>query len=272
MNAVRIMRQGGVFLTIQGEGPDAGSPAVFVRFAGCNLRCSWCDTPESLPEYDVRDKRFLTVVSDNVEELHVEEVIRRINLCMYDSATRLPLLPQRVVITGGEPWLQPEAILEIHNAMIDQGTKVSIESNCEINVLQAVDTVNRPAGVRYKHSHKLNCVFSPKLARIRAGKLTVEHILNNVHVLDGGRSSLKIVVCNEDECYEAIELIQRIKKSVASVNFHRKDTNWYGIQIEERWLAAGWLTQLGTQMKLVYQLAANDIRLVVQQHKVLNLE
>ena len=72
-----------VFPTIQGEGPDAGTPAVFVRLAKCNLACTFCDTEFEKGEwFDVR--RLLTIVLDHA------------------SAYRIGL----VVITGGEPLLQ----------------------------------------------------------------------------------------------------------------------------------------------------------------------
>lgn len=73
-----------MFRTIQGEGPFAGQGAVFLRLAGCNLRCFWCDTD----------------FSTNVRNLHIDHIIE----CLSEQAlgTRIDL----VVITGGEPLLQ----------------------------------------------------------------------------------------------------------------------------------------------------------------------
>ena len=72
-----------IFYTIQGEGPWAGRPAVFVRFADCNLRCRFCDT-------DFTRK----------EVLSQEELIERItDICLKNACTR-------IVLTGGEPMLQ----------------------------------------------------------------------------------------------------------------------------------------------------------------------
>jgi len=73
----------GVFYTIQGEGPYAGMPCVFVRLAGCNLRCTWCDT-----DFESRDK--------------VLEVHELVNEVMY----KMPDHSKLCVITGGEPLLQ----------------------------------------------------------------------------------------------------------------------------------------------------------------------
>jgi 7-carboxy-7-deazaguanine synthase len=76
-----------IFLTIQGEGPFAGLPAVFVRLGSCNLACPKCDTD------------FKT----NATEIPVEEVEERI--LKHVRKTSL------VVITGGEPFAHPIELL-----------------------------------------------------------------------------------------------------------------------------------------------------------------
>lgn len=75
--------------TLQGEGPAAGRPAMFVRFAGCNLSCSWCDTPYTwdADRFNLRDERYTATA---------EEIVQAVT----DSG------PQIVVLTGGEPLLQ----------------------------------------------------------------------------------------------------------------------------------------------------------------------
>lgn len=75
-----------IFYTIQGEGPFAGTPAIFVRLNGCNLQCPACDT-----EYT--NKR---------EQMSVEEIIARVYDTCKDQLHFRPL----VVITGGEPFRQ----------------------------------------------------------------------------------------------------------------------------------------------------------------------
>ena len=72
-----------VFYTIQGEGPYNGMPSVFIRLAGCNLRCTWCDT-------DFESNARFHMLDDLVDEVQVRAMAR----------TKL------VVITGGEPMLQ----------------------------------------------------------------------------------------------------------------------------------------------------------------------
>lgn len=74
-----------IFYTIQGEGPFAGQPAIFLRLAGCNLRCVWCDT-----EFD-----------DNAEEVTAVDLIAKLRGVMLSENCNF------IVITGGEPMLQP---------------------------------------------------------------------------------------------------------------------------------------------------------------------
>lgn len=254
----------GIFLTIQGEGPDVGKAAVFFRTAGCNLRCTWCDTPDSLPEFDVKARNFLPVVSDNVEVMTPSQAVHRINLVGGYTT-----VPTRVVITGGEPWLQAEGLLLLCNLLIDQGTQVSIETNCEIDILAAVHYVTEMAC----HA-QLKCVFSPKLARLRAGKLTAQTVINNIGALKAGNAAIKLVVSSIEECWQAIAFIKLIQAAKPDMDWTnpKSDRTWYGLQIEDSWLKAGWISNLGMRMQLVYALAAADIRLCVQEHKVLNID
>jgi 7-carboxy-7-deazaguanine synthase len=91
-----------VFYSIQGESTLAGRPCVFVRLTGCDLRCSWCDTPYAFHE---GRRRTLEDVVAEVEQ----------HGC--------PL----VEITGGEPLLQ-EDVYPLMDALIARGYTVMLET------------------------------------------------------------------------------------------------------------------------------------------------
>ena len=95
--------------TIQGEGPLIGTPTVFVRTAGCDYRCTWCDTLYAvLPEH--RDE--WTFMSDI-------EVLREVNRLSADR----PIL---ITLSGGNPALQPLANL-IRSGR-EQGHRFALET------------------------------------------------------------------------------------------------------------------------------------------------
>ncbi|VBB06297.1 aldolase-type tim barrel [Lucifera butyrica] len=91
-----------IFTSIQGEGLHMGLPVTFIRLAGCNLRCTWCDTPQA---FDSSQARWQTA-----EEIVAQAI-----------PTRL------VVITGGEPTLHDLGSLV--EALKKRHKYVAIETN-----------------------------------------------------------------------------------------------------------------------------------------------
>ena len=92
-----------IFYSVQGEGTWTGTPAVFVRLAGCNLACDFCDT-------DYSTKFFAGV----------DEVVARVR----DAGGECPM----VVLTGGEPLAQSQTPALI-DALRRDGRRVHVESN-----------------------------------------------------------------------------------------------------------------------------------------------
>ena len=92
-----------IFGTIQGEGPFAGRPAIFIRMAGCNLRCHFCDT-------DFEDGDYLAL----------NQIIRKVEAATDHCNTEL------IVITGGEPLIQN--IVPLCVELTSVGFNVQIET------------------------------------------------------------------------------------------------------------------------------------------------
>ncbi len=103
--------------TIQGEGKLAGVPSLFVRLQGCNLRCRWrlpdgtvcpCDTAHSW-------------ALDNSNTMPVEDIVKTIDLNIGKM--------RHVVITGGEPYMQPDGLSDLLLSMEERGIHTTIETN-----------------------------------------------------------------------------------------------------------------------------------------------
>lgn len=100
---------------LQGEGRSVGKPCVFIRFALCNLDCRWCDTPFT---WDWKGKNGIAF--DPAEEIHRLSVEEIVEWCS----------PQyRVIISGGEPFVQRQALLELTDALIANDHGVEVETN-----------------------------------------------------------------------------------------------------------------------------------------------
>lgn len=106
------MRVAEQFVSINGEGPRAGELAVFVRFQGCNLRCSYCDTQWA----NERDCAFV--------ERSPEEIDRSVRALGVTNVT----------LTGGEPLLQPEMGRLLALLLRDGGLRVEIETNGAVDL------------------------------------------------------------------------------------------------------------------------------------------
>ena len=106
------MRINEIFRSIQGETSSAGLPTIFVRTGGCNLRCSYCDTPYAL-------------TTQGSEKLTVDEVMAKVR----------SLKTKRVCLTGGEPLIQPKAeVQELLDMLAAEGYEVSIETSGSIAI------------------------------------------------------------------------------------------------------------------------------------------
>jgi 7-carboxy-7-deazaguanine synthase len=110
-----------LYKSLQGESSFSGLPCVFIRFAGCNLRCSWCDSEYTF----VGGKKFSQA-----------EVIQQVRKLSPNGGL--------VEITGGEPMLQESEVVPLMRTLLDLGYTVLIETSGErplANVPQQVHKI-----------------------------------------------------------------------------------------------------------------------------------
>jgi 7-carboxy-7-deazaguanine synthase len=123
-----------IITTIQGEGPSVGVPVILIRFAGCNLKCSWCDTKWAIdvPKcvlFTINDARKMIApyeVNDNNLEDFLDSLIEQFknkNDTLFGINN-----PTTILFTGGEPFLHTWLIDEIISWCFDD-YKFEIETN-----------------------------------------------------------------------------------------------------------------------------------------------
>lgn len=134
-----------IFYTIQGEGKNTGRPCTFVRLSGCNLHCTWCDTPytwnwentswehESGKKYSKKEQTITLSVDEIVQQLQTQPV-------------------KNLVITGGEPLLQRTELSELVQQLV--GWNIEIETNGTIfpEALQQFENIHYNVSPKLSHS------------------------------------------------------------------------------------------------------------------------
>lgn len=114
-----------IFDTVQGEGRNLGKPVVFARLSGCNLQCSWCDTP------------YTWAFNDKLAAMHDEGQVydrasEQIKLSVGEAIDQISGYPlKRLVITGGEPMTQQKGIAGLIRGLREKEPEqwVEIETN-----------------------------------------------------------------------------------------------------------------------------------------------
>lgn len=125
--------------TIQGEGKSAGREVMFVRLAGCNLACVWCDTPYT---WNWKGTKFVHPEKFDIRsEVHDEAVATVVTRVLDASGTC-----RSVVVSGGEPMLQQHKLTQLCRALKHHSYWVEVETNGTVapepELLAVVDQLN----------------------------------------------------------------------------------------------------------------------------------
>ena len=162
------------FISLDGEGPTAGELAYFVRFSGCNLRCSWCDTAYSW---------------DGTTQIQ-EKTARQIYEEIKASGIR------NVTLTGGEPLLQQDISQLLQLLAADDTLLVHIETNGAVDIA-SFQQACPAANIIY--------ILDYKLPSSGMEEYMCLHNLQQIRRQD----VYKFVIASEKDLNRAIELVKQ---------------------------------------------------------------
>ena len=206
------MKVSELFYSIQGEGKLVGVPSVFVRASGCNLRCTWCDTPYA--SWDPEG-----------EELAVDEIVRRV----------LAYGARHVVLTGGEPMIMPD-VVPLCEALKSHGRHITIETAATVFKPLPLDLASLSPKLANSTPHdRARGRFAAAHERQR---LTVDVIQQFIDVAPDFQ--LKFVVSSEADLGEIEAILGRLRGWTPSdVLLMPEGTS--SVELETR---ASWITEL----------------------------
>lgn len=196
-----------IFYSIQGEGMLVGTPSVFIRTSGCNLRCVWCDTPYASWEPEG-------------EDLALEEILARV----------ARFRPHYAVITGGEPMIAPEIVplsealrqMRLHITVETAGT-VYVPVECHLMSISPKTSNSIPfgrEGGRWVALHDRSRIRMDVLKRL----------------IENYEYQLKFVVAEEEDLIEINDLVRRLRANPQRVLLMPEGTDVEVLRERALWL------------------------------------
>ena len=177
-----LMKVSEVFYSVQGEGKLVGVPSVFVRASGCNLRCTWCDTPYASwnPEG---------------EDVPVDRIVAKVN--------EFPA--RHVVLTGGEPMIMPD-IRELADVLAGAGRHITVETAGTVFVAMPIDLASISPKLSNSTPHEREGGrFARAHDRLRLNVPVIQQFIDSAKDFQ-----LKFVVSSEGDVAEIEELVTQL--------------------------------------------------------------
>jgi organic radical activating enzyme len=229
-----------IFFSFQGEGLYTGLPQVFLRFAGCNLKCRYCDTSYS------------TVISKKAKYLRSEEILKKIySVYSKNKSTfnRLDIDKPSISITGGEPLIYVDFLKELLPKIWEKGFSVYLETNGTLpkNLKEVIDFCD-VVSMDFKFSSECGKTF------------WIEH--REFLKIAKNKAFVKCVITKNTKLQEikkSVGLIKSVSKNISLVLQPSIDKNIPDIQD---------LYKFYNQARKVYP----NIYLMVQMHKVYKIK
>jgi 7-carboxy-7-deazaguanine synthase len=199
------MRISEIFYSVQGEGGLMGVPSVFVRTTGCNLRCSWCDTP-------------YTSWRPEGTDFSIDEIVAE--AARYSAA-------RHVVITGGEPMIAP-GIVELSERFRGLGMHITFETAgtvfapvaCDLMSISPKLSNSTPEGVYFEMHEKLR--LQPDV---------LKRLTSNYHY------QLKFVIARADDLAEAQAIVAAVNAPPEKVMLMPEGTSVETLNERGPWVA-----------------------------------
>lgn len=215
------MRLNELFLSIQGEGLDAGRLCTFVRFTACHMRCTYCDTEYAFYEGEKRSQEeLLAAVADFGAPL--------------------------VCLTGGEPMLQKDIDL-FAAQLLEAGYEVSIETSGSLPLERLPEAVVKIMDI--KTPGALRKPGSPPDFATSPGFIQEHLHYENLELL-GPRDQVKFVLCDRADYEWALAFVSEhaLSERVGAVLFSPIDPGLPPADL------AGWLTEDKPPVRLNLQI------------------
>lgn len=222
-----------IFRSIQGEGKYAGVPQVFIRFAGCNLNCSWCD-------------------SSHARDVHAPGVLEYSPEDLWHAIEDIWLGCHSVVLTGGEPLMQVGFIKAFVPILRAHKVAVFLETNGTLpgelkKIVDEVDII----------SMDIKLPSSTGLA-----PLWDEHV-NFLRTAWGKDLYIKMVISNNTTMHDVIRAVEMISKGDPSMPLFLQPNHF---EIEKGVMAKC----IEFQNYCLNYLS--DVRIVPQLHKFMKIQ
>ncbi len=195
-----------LFYSVQGEGRLLGTPSVFIRTSGCNLRCVWCDTP-------------YTSWEPQGEQRTLESVLEEVR--HYPA--------RHVIITGGEPMLAPE-IVELTNRCRSLGLHITIETAGTVFAPVACDLMSISPKLANSTPWERDPDWAARHERLRCQPDVLKHLMAAYEY------QLKFVVARLDDLAEIRALVAQLEAEPVRVVLMPEGTDPAVLRERSLWL------------------------------------
>ena len=197
-----------LFYSVQGEGILSGVPSVFIRTTGCNLRCTWCDTP-----YTSWDPQGV--------EMLLEEIVAEIG--RFGA--------EHVVVTGGEPMIAPE-IVKLTEALKAIGRHITIETAGTVFQPVVCDLMSiSPKLSNSTPTEREGGLWAAQHDRLRIQPAVLLDLMRNYTY------QLKFVVSTPEDLVEIKALVGELRPQKSRVLLMPEGTDVDTLRARARWVA-----------------------------------